>query len=197
MFYFEQNYICFEDGTQHPLNRWLAQESLTDKKVFKLLCGAQKGSGKITAQYKDGQLWFDGDVAEVAVGMLKILELPVNRCENCGRFFAPVSRTDEKYCGYPQDGGETCRKIGAGKAFRKNNAQNEGYTEFMRHTKHLRYLKNKGKLSETAFKEQYEEAKKWLAEYRKGNPETVKIETKLPEPEVKPQTRENIASYLL
>ena len=147
---------------------------------------------------KDGKLWFDArNPSEIIFGMLKIMQLPLNRCENCGKFFVPRSRADEKYCGYSQKGGESCRKIGAGKAFRKNNAQNEGYAEFMRHTKHLRYLKNKGKLSESAFREQYEEAKKWLAEYRKGNPGTVKIEVQLPEPEVKPQARENIASYLL
>ena len=70
-------------------------------------------------------------------------------------------------------------------------------TEFMKHTKHLRYLKNKGKLSESAFKQQYAEAKKWLAEYRNGNLQTEKIASALPEPEIKPQTRENIASYLL
>ena len=197
MFYFEQNYICFEDGTSHPLNRWLARQSLTDKKVFKLLCGEQKGHGKITVQYKEGKLMFEGDAAEVAIGMLKILELPINRCENCGRFFAPKSRTDEKYCDYETGGAESCRKIGAGKTFRKNNAEDAGYTEFMRHTKHLRYLKNKGKLSETSFRQQYEEAKRWLAEYRKGNPLNVKMEVSLPEPEIKPQTRENIASYLL
>ncbi|MBQ2966874.1 MAG: hypothetical protein IJE10_01970 [Clostridia bacterium] len=197
MFYFEQNYICFEDGISHPLNRWLAQQSLTDERVFKLLCGAQKGQGKINAQFKDGKLMFEGDAAEVAVGMLKILELPINRCENCGRFFAPQSRTDEKYCNYVMDGEESCRKIGAGKTFRKNNEGDAGYTEFMKHTKHLRYLKNKGKLSESAFKQQYAEAKKWLAEYRNGNLQTEKIASALPEPEIKPQTRENIASYLL
>ena len=197
MFYFEDNAVCFSNGEKQAVNEWLAQKSLTDKKVFRLLCGEASSGQNATTVFQDGKLWFDAkEPSEVIFGMLKILQLPLNRCENCGTFFAPKSRADEKYCDYAQDG-ESCRKIGAGKAFRKNNAQNEGYAEFMRHTKHLRYLKNKGKLSESAFKEQYEEAKKWLAEYRKGNPDNTKIEVKLPEPEIKPQTRENIASYLL
>lgn len=197
MFYFEENTVCFSNGEKSMINEWLAQKSLTDKKVFRLLCGETADGQQATAVLKDGKLWFDTkDPSEVIFGMLKILQLPLNRCENCGKFFAPKSRADEKYCDYLQ-GGESCRKIGAGIAFRKNNAQNKGYAEFMRHTKHLRYLKNKGKLTEIAFKEQYEEAKQWLAEYRKGNPDNAKIEVKLPEPEIKPQTRENIASYLL
>ena len=36
-------------------------------------------------------------------------------CENCGRFFIPENRSDEKYCGFlfDEDSGKTCKDVGA------------------------------------------------------------------------------------
>lgn len=36
----------------------------------------------------------------------------MNECENCGRFFIPTTRSDEKYCPYRDASGRECRKIG-------------------------------------------------------------------------------------
>lgn len=34
------------------------------------------------------------------------------QCENCGRFFIPTTRSDEKYCPYTDSAGHYCRKVG-------------------------------------------------------------------------------------
>lgn len=39
-------------------------------------------------------------------------DIRVNECENCGRFFLPTTRSDEKYCPYRDASGHECRKIG-------------------------------------------------------------------------------------
>lgn len=44
----------------------------------------------------------------------------VNKCKNCGKFFIPVSRIDEKYCNNIslQNNQKTCRELGAKKIYR-------------------------------------------------------------------------------
>ncbi len=39
-------------------------------------------------------------------------DIRLNQCENCGRFFIPTTRSDEKYCPFRDDDGHECRKIG-------------------------------------------------------------------------------------
>lgn len=36
----------------------------------------------------------------------------LNRCENCGHFFLPTTRSDEKYCPFRDADGRECRKVG-------------------------------------------------------------------------------------
>lgn len=36
----------------------------------------------------------------------------MNECKNCGKFFIPTTRSDEKYCPYKDERGHECRKIG-------------------------------------------------------------------------------------
>ncbi len=44
----------------------------------------------------------------------------IKKCANCGKFFIPQSRTDEKYCNNisPQNHNKTCKEYGAKKTYR-------------------------------------------------------------------------------
>ena len=38
--------------------------------------------------------------------------IKIKRCENCGRYFIPTTRSDEKYCDFVFRNGKTCRQLG-------------------------------------------------------------------------------------
>lgn len=44
----------------------------------------------------------------------------IKKCENCGKYFIPLNRTDEKYCNNasPQNPKKTCKEYGAKKVYR-------------------------------------------------------------------------------
>ena len=47
-------------------------------------------------------------------------KLHIRKCENCGKYFIPESRSDEKYCSNPspQNPNKTCKEYGAKKKYR-------------------------------------------------------------------------------
>ena len=46
--------------------------------------------------------------------------LPIKKCQSCGKYFIPSSRLDEIYCDFPVFNGKTCREKGAGLTYKKN-----------------------------------------------------------------------------
>lgn len=48
-------------------------------------------------------------------------EVCIKRCNNCGKYFIPLNRTDEKYCNdsSPQNPDKTCKEYGAKKKYRE------------------------------------------------------------------------------
>ncbi len=46
--------------------------------------------------------------------------LPIKKCQNCGKYFIPTTRQDEIYCDFPNEDGKTCREKGAGQTYKKN-----------------------------------------------------------------------------
>lgn len=51
----------------------------------------------------------------------------IKKCKNCGKYFIPSSRTDEKYCdnSSPQNANKTCKEYGAKKTYRDKLNSNE------------------------------------------------------------------------
>ena len=45
--------------------------------------------------------------------------ITINKCKNCGKYFIPANRTDEKYCENisPQNSNKTCKEIGSKLSF--------------------------------------------------------------------------------
>lgn len=46
--------------------------------------------------------------------------LPIKKCQICGKYFIPTSRQDEIYCDFQDEDGKTCREKGARLTYKKN-----------------------------------------------------------------------------
>jgi len=56
------------------------------------------------------------------------------KCKNCGKYFVPVGRSDQIYCGYPapQDESKACRDIGAQNTLKKKRKNDDVASEYRR-----------------------------------------------------------------
>lgn len=54
-------------------------------------------------------------------------KIRIKKCENCGKYFIPSNRTDEKYCdnSSPQNPRKTCKEYGAKKTYRDKIKSND------------------------------------------------------------------------
>lgn len=80
----------------------------------------------------------------VALKNKKLLKI----CEHCGAYFFPQGRSDAVYCDRIGVDGFSCKKIGAHRQYRKNSRENDIKALYDKTTKHNRYLKNRGAVSE-------------------------------------------------
>ena len=55
------------------------------------------------------------------------LAIVIKKCKNCGKYFIPSNRTNEKYCGNssPQNVNKTCKEYGSKKTYRDKLNSNE------------------------------------------------------------------------
>lgn len=61
------------------------------------------------------------------VNLLDVKELHINKCANCGRFFIPASKSNEKYCANPIANAptRTCKDVGADKKYKEKIKDDE------------------------------------------------------------------------
>ena len=64
--------------------------------------------------------------------LVKTINNPIKKCQNCGMYFIPNSRLDEIYCDYPKANGKTCREQGAVQAYNERLKQNKALAEYRR-----------------------------------------------------------------
>ena len=60
----------------------------------------------------------------------KVDNYPIKKCQNCGKYFIPIKKTDEIYCDYPKPSGKTCREQGASILYNKRLQENSAYSEY-------------------------------------------------------------------
>ena len=129
-----------------------------------------------------------------------ILGKPLKICENCGEYFFPSGRTDSVYCDRIMENGYSCKKIGAHRQYRKNSRMNDIKKLYDKVTKHNRYLKSKGTLSEYEYNNWMKEASKKYANFKADNLSGAEFEAWLLGKEYAPaprRTRSTISDYLL
>ena len=109
----------------------------------------------------------------LTISFIEILKnnLTINKCQNCGKYFIPESRSDEKYCNNPspQNPDKTCKEYGAKKKYRdeikshpikyEHNKTSQFYRMRINRTKNNQE-KEKYEKKFNAYKENFEKKKK-------------------------------------
>ena len=91
------------------------------------------------------------------------------KCQNCGKYFIPIKKTDEIYCDYPKPSGKTCREQGASILYNKRLQENSAYSEYRKlYLQKFNYAKkNKGNKSiQKDFENWKNEAKKYMSKLK-------------------------------
>ncbi len=126
---------------------------------------------------------------------------PLKVCENCGGYFFPSGRADSVYCDRIQEGGYSCKKIGAHRQYRRNSRANDLKKLYDKVTKHNRYLKAKGTMSAYEYKNWMATASQKFADYKEEKISPAEFEAWLLGKEEAPvpraRTRNTISDYLL
>lgn len=136
-----------------------------------------------------------------ALELLTVLKnrKPLKRCEHCGEYFFPQGRSDALYCDRIGEDGFSCKKIGAHRQYRKNSRANDVKAIYDKMTKHNRYLKNSGKISERDYDRWMASVSESYAAYKNGDISERTLMTRLSET-LSPagrSARRDISDYLL
>lgn len=195
MFWFKDNRICFSNGKEQPANEYLCDLAARSKLVYSMLSdkAVKNSTNKISCILNDGNICYDvkdeETIASICASYVFSMNIPLCKCNICGTHFAPKKRSDEIYCA-------KCRKTGPLKTFRQKSGDDEGYALFIQYTKHLRYLKSKDKLTDSAFERYYSEAKQALNDLRNEKIAISAFKNSLGKVDTKPAAAQ-IESYLL
>ncbi|MBQ7006997.1 MAG: hypothetical protein IJN59_04130, partial [Oscillospiraceae bacterium] len=92
----------------------------------------------------------------------------LKKCGCCGNYFFPEGRSDTQYCSRIGKDGYACKKIGANRHYRKQSRADSVKTLYDKVTKHNRYLKSKGLLTEAEYSRWITEAAAMHARFKNG-----------------------------
>ena len=153
-----------------------------------------------------------GEKAAIAIALktaedLLIFELlvvlrsgrPLKKCEHCGEYFFPQGRSDAVYCDRVGADGFSCKKIGAHRQYRKNSRIDDVKAMYDKITKHNRYLKNRGVISQWDYDRWMTAVSESYADYKNGKLSERTLLARLSEEVAAPtrSARRDISDYLL
>ena len=95
-------------------------------------------------------------------------KIAVNKCQNCGKFFVPSSRSDEIYCDNIFKDGKTCKQIGYERKVNKDEYKKAYRTAYKTKNAAKNRKLKKSPTAEDDFKEWVSEAKKELEKAKAG-----------------------------
>ena len=95
-------------------------------------------------------------------------KIAVNKCQNCGKFFVPSSRSDEIYCDNIFKDGKTCKQIGYERKVNKDEYKKAYRTAYKTKNAAKNRKLKKSPTAEDDFKEWVSEAKKKLEKAKAG-----------------------------
>lgn len=132
-------YASYEEyGTFFPLKKLMfsiydnaksKKEKLTDTDFYQKILNEtntlnNKGGIIYLKSYEINNL---KDILSIYFNFFIQENICIRKCANCGKYFIPVNRTDEKYCDNPspQNLNKTCKEYGAKKIYRDKLNSNE------------------------------------------------------------------------
>ncbi len=122
---------------------------------------------------------------------------PLKKCEHCGKYFIPTGRTDAVYCDRVGEDGYSCKKIGAHRQYRKQSRENDVKAMYDKITKHNRYLKNCGKISERDYDRWMSSVSESYAAFKAGSISERSLMTELYKEIGSRRNASSISDYLL
>lgn len=76
------------------------------------------------------------DLSSICYAILEELSktpnYPIKKCQNCGMYFIPKTKTDEIYCDYPKETSKPCRDLGAFQSYTERLKNNKAMGEYRR-----------------------------------------------------------------
>lgn len=123
----------------------------------------------------------------------------LKKCSCCGKYFFPEGRSDTQYCNRVGKDGYSCKKIGANRNYRKQGRADSVKILYDKVTKHNRYLKSKGVLTDTEYTRWMTEAAAQHTRFKNGEISESTLTSWLSGETTAPRTqkRNEISDYLL
>ncbi len=109
------------------------------------------------------------DMAMLELSRMVMLNMRVRRCEFCGKLFSPKGNHDTKFCTNIPDGyNKPCQVLGSNRAYAAKMRGKNADAEYRKVYKRLHQRKQKGAMTEKAFREWQGNAQYWLQKCRDG-----------------------------
>jgi hypothetical protein len=104
-----------------------------------------------------------------AISELSNLGMTIKKCHNCGRYFVPLTRSDEIYCDSEYTNGRTCKQIGYENKIKNDDILSEYRRVYKNKNALKQRTKNKNPNAEKDFKNWVYAAKLKLDDCQDGN----------------------------
>ena len=109
------------------------------------------------------------DMAMLELSRMVMLNMRVRRCEFCGKLFAPKGNHDTRFCkNIPEGHRKPCQVLGSNRAYAAKMRGKNADAEYRKVYKRLHQRKQKGAMTEQAFREWQGNAQFWLQKCKDG-----------------------------
>lgn len=120
------------------------------------------------------------DMAMLELSRMVMLNMRVRRCEFCGKLFAPKGNHDTKFCkNIPEGYSKPCQVLGSNRAYAAKMRGKNADAEYRKVYKRLHQRKQKGAMTEQAFKEWQGNAQYWLQKCKDGEISQAEFKAKI------------------
>ena len=96
------------DNTENIIHNYLYNEKMLEKSLNFV------NYTHYSPQFQEEVLYLKSFDDVVKYDMINLFKknIKINICENCGQYFVPIKRNDEKYCNFNYLNGKSCRDVG-------------------------------------------------------------------------------------
>ena len=95
--------------------------------------------------------------------------IPIKVCENCGKYFIPLTRSDEKYCNNHYKDGKTCKELGYETKLKKDKFKTTYRSAYKTQRARIKYNSHITNYEELHFKPWEQAAKQALSDFTTKN----------------------------
>lgn len=120
----------------------------------------------ITMNYRIEDLF---EIAGLEHFKIASYHIPIKECENCGKYFIPGARSDEKYCDNYYKDGKTCKELGYETKLKKDKFKTAYRSAYKTQRARIKYNSHITNYEEVHFKPWEQAAKQALSDFTTKN----------------------------